>query len=150
MVNVKGKIYFSKSIGRLPSNSCIQIKLQDASQTGAKPMVLQYKKINASGLTITDSFPYSIWSKKPNILRLNRNYIITAILNKGWCPEDGSFPWIKKYDYLDTKQHTIKMNYNRATIKKDISLECYGECMLYTKSKYFFPLFMGSLDVDAL
>ena len=73
----------------LTAQSCVGIKLEDVSlqDVGSHVLARKYFTVTNNMELADDSIPYLIRAKKPLASELWRDFIISVVVNMGWCGE---------------------------------------------------------------
>jgi len=124
-MGITGYVRVNVPTGELPENSCLRIKLVDASRMDASSTTIVEEIYDLEGQEIEEKFPYEIWASKPANDELWRRYQLQAVLNIGWCKEPGSSTWIKQGDYNNDWAHPIYMTEEEDEYEKDIKIKKY-------------------------
>lgn len=99
---------FPKSVGKLPKSSCLIVIFRDTTYADASAIYLAEKKIDMSNVSIDLTYPYEIKSSKPKPSW--REYSVTAILNRGWCPDNRTQEWLRTGDFFMDTRHRVGVN----------------------------------------
>lgn len=131
IIQISGKVMFSRNVGTLPTPSCMKIKFKDISLQDASSFTIKETTIDLSGKTLGDEYAYSLTSYKPIEEQLNAlSHSMSVVLNVGWCEGMGnSTDWIRVGDFLNTETHYVFWNAENDTYNIDIKAECYGRLL---------------------
>ena len=123
-MKVSGKITFLEPTGKLPSPSCLRIKLSDVSLADVPSVLIKEIKLDVSDQDIGAEYQYEFETKKP--VAWWRDYSISAVLNKGWCKQEGESRWLRKGDFMTDARFSVDVTEEGNEFLKDFFIRCYG------------------------
>jgi len=124
-MEVFGVVRFNVPTGKLPPNSCLRIKLVDASRMDAAYTIIVSQTYELGGQDPGNAFPYELVAPKPARNELWRFYQLSTVLNVGWCKKPDSSEWIRQGDYNNVWSHNIQMTAQDDSYEKDINIVKY-------------------------
>ena len=127
-VIIKGKIIFPREMGELPEPSCVTLELKELSYSQAFSNVIATHKFYIYENSVyNNALDYKLHSKRPVPEHLGRLYVLTAVVNIGWCREANSIQWIEKGDYITMIHNRIMLNMYQDEYVGYIHVSCYGK-----------------------
>ena len=120
---VSGEIVVDSTMRGLPSGSCLYVYVHEDIQcedpSACENPILGDATIRDPQLTSSRSIQYSVTFKS----RSNKQYVVIATLNMGWCKTDSE--WIREGDYKNDVYTMFSIQDGETTASKDISITQY-------------------------
>jgi uncharacterized lipoprotein YbaY len=125
-VTIDGELIFPDEVGMIPQESCLMIRLKDATRSDAFSDILSSTSINLGGRYIGKTTEYTFTTPKPLSKFFPRLFSLSAVVNIGWCGKySASGEWIREGDYLTTSPNHIMFEENRDIYGQNFNLVCY-------------------------
>ena len=62
------------------------------------------QEVGISDLDVGTSLWYDFLTRRPVKKHEKWRFVVSAVLNVGWCQTANAHPWVKKGDYLSTQR----------------------------------------------
>ena len=102
----------------IPSKSCIMIKLEDIRKQGSPSTTIGSQLIRSP--MKADAMTYSVRLPNKDIVIERFKYVLSAVLNIGWCGINSREEWFRKGDYLTDKKYFVNETVSECWLSKKL------------------------------